>query len=83
MDTTKSDNLSTYIQEMETENLWINVKTTTSQQLHMKHDEKKSEQTAEELVPLEFHTFLDVFDEKMGSQDRNEGRLQAEVFQNL
>ena len=67
-DTTETDNLTTFIQEIETENLWINVKTTTSQQLHMKHDEKKSEQMAEELVPLEFHNFLDVFDEKKADQ---------------
>jgi len=45
-------------------NIWINVKTTTSQLLHQTHDEKKKDVLLKEQIPEEYHKFLDVFDEK-------------------
>ena len=42
---------------------WINAKTTTSNEFHQKHDEKKDDLPVEEQVPAEYHKFLDVFDE--------------------
>jgi len=47
--------------------IWINAKTTASQDLHMKYD-KKEEITLEEQIPKEFHEWLDVFDKKKADQ---------------
>jgi hypothetical protein len=47
----------------ELEELWINVKTSHSQTLAHEHDQKKNI-PIEELVPEEYHEWLDVFNEK-------------------
>jgi len=53
------------IEETENEsNIWINVKTTTSQLLHQTHDEKKKDVPLKDQIPEEYHEFLDVFDKK-------------------
>jgi len=51
------------IQHGELEELWINVKTSHSQTLAHEHDQKK-DIPVEELVPKEYHDWLDVFNEK-------------------
>jgi len=56
------------IEETENEsNIWINVKTITSQLLHQTHDEKKDVPLKEQ-IPEEYHKFLDVFNEKKADQ---------------
>jgi hypothetical protein len=45
------------------EETWTNAKTTTSIELHLKHDEKKADILVSEHVPKEYHEYLDVFDE--------------------
>ena len=49
------------LEQMEEE--WINAKTTTLNEFHWKHDEKKDNLPVEEQVPVKYHEFLDVFDE--------------------
>jgi hypothetical protein len=55
------DNIT--ISHAELEELWINVKTSHSQTLAHEHDQKK-DIPIEELVPEEYHEWLDVFNEK-------------------
>ena len=47
---------------------WINAKTTTSNEFHQRHNEKKDDLPVEEQVPMEYHEFLDVFDEVKANQ---------------
>jgi hypothetical protein len=78
------DDLDMTISQVELEELWINVKTSHSQTLAHEHDQKK-DIPIKELVPEEYHEWLDVFNEKgirsvprlktMGSRNRFEGRL--------
>jgi hypothetical protein len=51
------------ISHAELEELWINVKTSHSQTLAHEHDQKK-DIPIKELVPEEYHEWLDVFNEK-------------------
>ena len=51
------------IQHGELEELWINVKTSHSQTLAHEHDQKK-DIPIKQLVPEEYHNWLDVFNEK-------------------
>jgi hypothetical protein len=55
------DNIT--ISHAELEELWINVKTSHSQTLAHEHDQKK-DIPIKELVPEEYHEWLDVFNEK-------------------
>jgi hypothetical protein len=55
------DNIT--ISHAELEELWINVKTSHSQTLAHEHDQKK-DIPIKELVPKEYHEWLDVFNEK-------------------
>ena len=49
------------LEQMEEE--WINAKTTTLNEFHLRYDKKKDDLPVEEQVPVEYHEFLDVFDE--------------------
>ena len=49
--------------EEEFTEIWLNAKTTTSNEFHMKHDEKKADLPLKEQIPPEYHEFLDLFDE--------------------
>jgi Reverse transcriptase (RNA-dependent DNA polymerase) len=61
--------LISYLEEMEEEHsIWLNAKTTTSNEFHVKHDEKKPELSVEEQIPSEYHEFLDVFDEEKANR---------------
>jgi len=53
----------TMISSTKLEELWINVKTSHSQTLAQEHDQKKKI-PVEEIVPEEYHEWLDVFNEK-------------------
>ena len=52
-----------FIQTRELEELWINLKTSHSQTLAHEHSQKK-DIPVEEIVPKEYHQWLDVFDKK-------------------
>jgi len=44
--------------------LWIQAKITASQTFSLQHEEKKKEQTLEEIIPPEYHDYMDIFDKK-------------------
>src|SRR5271154_1109525 len=44
--------------------IWINTKTNLALEMAIKDNLAKEERTTEELVPKEFHDYLDIFDEK-------------------
>jgi hypothetical protein len=48
----------------EQQEVWINTKTSNSIKFHLTHNEKKANLTLEQQVPMEYHDYLDVFDEK-------------------
>ena len=50
---------STYLDKEEFD-IWLNVKTMTSNEFHLQHDEKKADLPIEEQVPPEYHEYLDV-----------------------
>ena len=56
------------VDEIPDEEEWINAKTTTLNEFHQKHDEKKDDLPVEEQVPVEYHEFLDVFNEVKADQ---------------
>ena len=43
--------------------IWIQTKTSNSIEFHLQHDDKKEDLPLNEQIPLEYHEFLDVFDE--------------------
>ena len=45
--------------------IWINTTLSPSQEFAIKQDEGKKKQTTEEIVPLEYHEYLDVFQEEV------------------
>ena len=45
--------------------IWINATLSPSQEFAIKQDEGKKKQTTEEIVPLEYHEYLDVFQEEV------------------
>ena len=47
----------------ENEEIWINSKTNLAMELAIEANEKKADLTPEQLVPPEYHEYLDVFDE--------------------
>ena len=49
------------------ETTWIN-KTNVATELAIKENDKKEEKTDEELVPKEFHDYLDIFSEEKAHQ---------------
>ncbi|HET6992228.1 MAG TPA: hypothetical protein VFJ43_12925, partial [Bacteroidia bacterium] len=57
--------LLAYIEETQRPNeTWINAKTSTAIEFHLKHDEEKEDLPLKQQVPEAFHEFLDVFDEE-------------------
>ena len=58
------DILLAYIEEVEQPNeTWINAKTSSATEFHLKHDTKKEDIPLKQQIPEAFHEFLDVFDE--------------------
>ena len=56
--------LLAYIEEMQKLNeIWINAKTSSAIEFHLKHDDKKEDLPLNQQVPDVFHDYLDVFDE--------------------
>ena len=49
---------------MEPEEIWINYKTNVAMELPIKENEKKEDKSVKEIVPMEYHDYLDVFDEE-------------------
>ena len=45
--------------------IWINATLSPSQEFAIKQDEGKEKQTIEQIVPLEYHKYLDVFQEEV------------------
>ena len=45
--------------------IWINATLSPSQEFVIKQDEGKEKQTIEQIVPLEYHKYLDVFKEEV------------------
>ena len=45
--------------------IWINTTLSPSQEFAIKQDEGKEKQTVEQIVPLEYHEYLDVFKEEV------------------
>ena len=52
----------------ETSSVWFCSKTNLATDLAIKENQKKDNLTDEQIVPLEYHEFLDIFDEKWASQ---------------
>ncbi|PPQ94976.1 hypothetical protein CVT25_004234 [Psilocybe cyanescens] len=48
----------------EMDQAWINVKTTASQTLAMEHKNRTPAKPLEELIPLDLHNYLGLFDKK-------------------
>ena len=44
--------------------IWINTKTSSSIEFHLRHDEKKEDTPLDQQIPSEYHKFLDVFYEE-------------------
>jgi hypothetical protein len=42
--------------------IWINSKKNLAMKLAAEANQKKADQTLEQLVPLEYHEYLDIFD---------------------
>ena len=58
------DILLAYIEEVERPNeTWINAKTSSAIEFHLKHDAKNKDIPLKQQIPEAFHEFLDVFDE--------------------
>jgi hypothetical protein len=54
-----------YIEELQRPNdIWINTKNSSAIEFHLKYNEKKEDLPLEQLVPKEYHEYLDVFDEE-------------------
>ena len=52
----------------ETNSVWICSKTNLAINLAITENQKKEDLTNEQIVPLEYHEFLDIFNEKRASQ---------------
>ena len=63
------DILLAYIEEVKRPNeTWINAKTSSSIEFHLKHNAKKKNVPLKQQIPEVFHEFLDVFDETKADQ---------------
>ena len=60
-----SDIWNSACSEDDIEEKWINATLSPSQEFVIKQDEGKKQQTMEEIVPLEYHEYLDVFQEEV------------------
>ena len=64
--------LLAYLEEERKPNeLWINAKTTTAIEFHLKHDDKKENLPIDQQIPEPFHDYLDVFDEEKADRSPN------------
>ena len=62
--TESNEILLAYLEEEQKPNkLWINAKTTTAIEFHLKHDNKKENLPVDQQIPKLFHDYLDIFDE--------------------
>ena len=48
--------------------VWINAQSNMATDLAIKENAKKDDLTAEEIVPPEFHNFMDIFNEEKANQ---------------
>ena len=62
---TLSDIWNKACSEGDIEEKWINATLCPSQEFAIKQDEGKKQQTTEEIVPPEYHEYLDVFQEEV------------------
>ena len=67
MNNTIKEDKNTILIELLEEMTWIN-KTNMVTKLAIKENDKKEEKTDEELVPEEFHNYLDIFSEEKAHQ---------------
>ena len=64
--------LLAYVEDLtEQSMIWINTKTSSSIEFHLKHDEEKKEAPLDKQIPTEYHEYLDVFDEEKAINFRN------------
>ena len=56
---------------MEPDEIWINYKTNVAMELAIKDNEKKEDKSVKEIVPMEYHDYLDVFDEDKANRFPN------------
>ena len=49
---------------IDNQSVWINSKTSNSIEFHLTHDEKKDDLPLDQLIPVKYHEYLDVFDDK-------------------
>jgi hypothetical protein len=54
--------------EKESKSIWIQAKTTASQQITQKHEEKKKKLPLKEQIPREYHEFLERFNKETASR---------------
>ena len=53
--------LLAYVEDLTKQDaIWINTKTSSSIEFHLKHDEEKKEAPLNEQIPMEYHEYLDV-----------------------
>ena len=64
-DDSLSDIWNNACSEDDIEEKWINATLSPSQEFAIKQDEGKKQQTTEEIVPPEYHEYLDVFQEEV------------------
>src|SRR5271167_3317281 len=57
-----------FLHTLEQDEVWINTKTNVAMQLAIKENEKKEEIPVTELVPEEYHDYLNVFDEEQANR---------------
>lgn len=63
--TPENELLLAFVEESaELDEVWINTKTSSSIEFHLKHDDKEKEIPIDQQIPTEYHEYLDVFDEE-------------------
>lgn len=65
---TDDDLLVSFIHGEEMEDVWIRAKTTTSQTLAQENASEEKKLSLEEMIPPEYHDFLDLFDKEAASR---------------
>ena len=61
-DENKMEIMLELLNTMEPDEIWINYKTNVAMELPIKENEKKEDKSVKEIVPMEYHDYLDVFD---------------------
>ena len=64
----KDDILIELLATLEQDEVWINAKTNVAMQLAIAENKKKEDIPVTELVPQEYHDYLDVFDEEQANR---------------